>query len=74
MGLSSYPTPVDARVLCLILINTAKFVSTVKKLVCFILNAQGIVVSWDKYNSITLSFLQMCLQAVIAAWRVGNLH
>lgn len=51
MGLSPYPTPVDAGVLCLILVNTAKSVSAMKKIVWFILHSLGIVVSWDEYTT-----------------------
>lgn len=51
MGLSPYPTPVDAGVLCLILVNTAKSVSTVKKIVQVILHSLGIVVSQDEYTT-----------------------
>lgn len=51
MGLSPYPTPVDAGVLCLILVNTAKLVSTVKKIVRFFLHALGVVLPQDEFTT-----------------------
>ncbi|WOG99040.1 hypothetical protein DCAR_0418387 [Daucus carota subsp. sativus] len=73
MGLSPYPTPVDAGVLCLILASTARSVSTVMKIVCFILRALGIVVSWDAYNTESPTNLSAsrdsCLETSIEEFR-----
>lgn len=42
MGLSQYPTPADAGVLCVILVNTAISISVVKEIVRSILHVIGI--------------------------------
>ncbi|KAF3650387.1 putative E3 ubiquitin-protein ligase RHA1B-like isoform 2 [Capsicum annuum] len=51
MGLSQYPTPADAGVLCVILVNTAISISIVKEMVRSILHVIGIrIASWDDYS------------------------
>lgn len=51
MGLSTYPTPTDAGVLCVILVNTAISISIVKEIVRSILHVIGIrIASWEEYN------------------------
>ncbi|XP_059282618.1 probable E3 ubiquitin-protein ligase XERICO [Lycium barbarum] len=51
MGLSQYPTPADAGVLCVILVNTAISISIVKEIVRSILHVIGIhIASWDEYS------------------------
>ncbi|XP_042754166.1 probable E3 ubiquitin-protein ligase XERICO isoform X1 [Lactuca sativa] len=52
MGLSPYPTPSDAGVLCVILVNTAMSISIMKELVRSILHVIGIhVTSWEDYSN-----------------------
>nr|GMC70670.1 probable E3 ubiquitin-protein ligase XERICO [Ipomoea batatas] len=51
MGLSTYPTPTDAGVLCVILVNTAISISIVKEIVRSILHVIGIRIAfWEEYN------------------------
>ncbi|KAM7503799.1 hypothetical protein LguiB_002703 [Lonicera macranthoides] len=51
MGLSPYPTPTDAGVLCIILVNTAMSISIMKELVRSILHIVGIrITSWEEYS------------------------
>lgn len=51
MGLSPYPTPTDAGVLCIILVNTAMSISIMKEIVRSILHVVGIrITSWEEYS------------------------
>ncbi|KAL6506793.1 hypothetical protein OROHE_022230 [Orobanche hederae] len=51
MAISSYPTPADAGVLCVILANTAMSFSIVKEIVLSILHVIGIhILSWDNFS------------------------
>ncbi|KAL2246018.1 UNVERIFIED_CONTAM: putative E3 ubiquitin-protein ligase XERICO [Sesamum indicum] len=51
MAISSYPTPADAGVLCVILANTAISISIVKEIVRSILHVIGIhIASWDEFS------------------------
>nr|XP_016477959.1 PREDICTED: probable E3 ubiquitin-protein ligase XERICO [Nicotiana tabacum] len=51
MGLSQYPAPADAGVLCVILVNTAISISIVKEIVRSILHVIGIrIASWEDYS------------------------
>ncbi|WOH03096.1 hypothetical protein DCAR_0522488 [Daucus carota subsp. sativus] len=51
MGLSHFPDPADAGLLCIILVNAVKYISTMKEIVRFILQTIGIrIVSWEEYN------------------------
>lgn len=74
MGLSPYPTPVDVGVLCIILVSTAKSISTVKEIVWYILHAIGIqVVSWEEYSTESPTNLsgscESCLETSIEEFR-----
>lgn len=74
MGLSPYPNPVDAGVLCIILVNTAKSISTVKEIVWYILHAIGIqVMSWEEYSTASPTNLsgsrESCLGTSIEEFR-----
>lgn len=52
MGLSQYPGPADAGMLCIILVNTAKCIAMMKETVRFVLKTIGIdIVSWEEYNT-----------------------
>lgn len=52
MGLSPYPSPSDAGVLCVILVNTAMSISIMKEIVRSILHVIGIhVASWEDYSN-----------------------
>ncbi|KAL3646153.1 hypothetical protein CASFOL_011333 [Castilleja foliolosa] len=52
MAISSYPTPADAGVLCIILANTAISISIVKEIVRSILSIIGIhIASWDEFST-----------------------
>lgn len=52
MGLSQYPGPADAGMLCIILVNTAKYISMMKEMFRFVLKTIGIdIVSWEEYNT-----------------------
>ncbi|XP_074365471.1 putative E3 ubiquitin-protein ligase XERICO [Apium graveolens] len=51
MGLSHYPDPADAGMLCIILVHAAKYISTMREMVRFILQTIGIhIVSWEEFN------------------------
>ncbi|KAI3457692.1 hypothetical protein Pfo_014355 [Paulownia fortunei] len=51
MAISSYPTPADAGVLCVILANTAISISIVKEIVRSILHVIGIhIASWEEFS------------------------
>ncbi|CAA0836950.1 Probable E3 ubiquitin-protein ligase XERICO [Striga hermonthica] len=51
MAISSYPTPAEAGILCLILANTAMSISAVKELFRSILSMMGIhISSWDELS------------------------
>lgn len=51
MAISSYPTPADAGVLCVILANTAISISIVKEIVRSILHVIGIrIASWEELS------------------------
>ncbi|KAG8387155.1 hypothetical protein BUALT_Bualt03G0223800 [Buddleja alternifolia] len=51
MAISSYPTPADAGVLCVILANTAISISIVKEIVRSILHSIGIhIASWEELS------------------------
>ncbi|XP_051126202.1 probable E3 ubiquitin-protein ligase XERICO [Andrographis paniculata] len=51
MAISSYPTPADAGVLCIILANTAISISIVKEIVRCILHVIGIhISSWEEFS------------------------
>ena len=51
MGLSQYPGTADAEMMCMILVNTAKYISMMKEMVRSVLKTIGIdIVSWEEYN------------------------
>ncbi|CAA0808416.1 Probable E3 ubiquitin-protein ligase XERICO [Striga hermonthica] len=51
MAISSYQTPAEAGILCLIIANMAMSISAVKELVCSILSTMGIhMSSWDELS------------------------
>lgn len=51
MGLSQYPTPADAGVLGVILVNTAISISIIKEILRSILRVIGIrIASWEDYS------------------------
>ncbi|KAL2493625.1 putative E3 ubiquitin-protein ligase [Forsythia ovata] len=52
MGISPYPTPADAGVLCIILANTAISISIVMEIVRSILHVIGIhISSWEEFSA-----------------------
>lgn len=52
MAITSYPTPADAGVLCIILANTAISISIVKEIVRSILQVVGIrIASWEELSA-----------------------
>lgn len=56
MAISSYPTPADAGVLCIILANTAISLSIMKEIVRSILHVVGIrIASWEELSADSLS-------------------
>lgn len=61
MGLSPYPTPSDAGVLCIILVNTAMSISIMKEVVRSILHVVGIrFASWEEYSNDNLMDSSEC--------------
>lgn len=51
MAISSYPTPADAGVLCIILANTAISISIFKEIFCSILHVIGFrITSWEEFS------------------------
>ena len=52
MGLSQYPGTADAEMMCMILVNTAKYISMMKEMVRSVLKTIGIdIVLWEEYNT-----------------------